>query len=102
MLRRLDTTVSGMRANEQLWLSMLRYQPLVRIVATMSTSSHLLNGSVRTTAKLLFPSLPRELMDRYKPGQMFQHQRALPKLPVPPLHQTLTKYITSVKVRVDT
>ncbi|KAL5484736.1 hypothetical protein EMCRGX_G021281 [Ephydatia muelleri] len=66
---------------------------LVRLAATMSTSQ-LLNGAA---SKLQFPALPKELVDRYKPGQMFQHQRALPKLPVPPLQQTLNKYITSVQ-----
>lgn len=63
----------------------------------MSTSQ-LLNGAAHTVSKLQFPALPRELMDRYKPGQMFQYQSVLPKLPVPPLQQTLAKYLTSVQV----
>lgn len=70
--------------------------PLVRLAAAMSTSSHL-SGTTSTTSKFQFPALPKELIDRYKPGQMYQYQKALPKLPVPPLQQTLTKYITSVE-----
>ena len=48
--------------------------------------------------KLQFPPLPQEWKDRYIPGQMFKYQASLPKLPVPPLHQTLHKYITSIEV----
>ena len=48
--------------------------------------------------KLQFPPLPQEWKDRYIPGQMFKYQASLPKLPVPPLHQTLHKYITSIQV----
>ena len=50
--------------------------------------------------KLQFPPLPQEWKDRYVPGQMFKYQASLPKLPVPPLHQTLHKYIASVEVHV--
>ena len=49
--------------------------------------------------KLQFPPLPQEWKDRYVPGQMYKYQASLPKLPVPPLQQTLHKYITSVEVR---
>ena len=48
--------------------------------------------------KLQFPPLPGEWKDRYVPGQMFKYQASLPKLPVPPLQQTLHKYIASVEV----
>ena len=48
--------------------------------------------------KLQFPPLPREWKDRYVPGQMFKYQASLPKLPVPPLQQTLHKYIASIEV----
>ena len=48
--------------------------------------------------KLQFPPLPQEWKDRYVPGQMYKYQVSLPKLPVPPLQQTLQKYITSVEV----
>ena len=45
-----------------------------------------------------FPQLPPEWEERFKPGQMYHNQASLPKLPVPPLQQTLQKYITSVQV----
>ena len=48
--------------------------------------------------KLQFPALPKEWEGKYIPGQMYQHQHSLPGLPVPPLQQTLQKYITSVEV----
>ena len=48
--------------------------------------------------KLQFPPLPQEWKERYVPGQMFKYQASLPKLPVPPLQQTLEKYIASVEV----
>jgi hypothetical protein len=51
--------------------------------------------------KLQFPPLPQEWKDRYVPGQMFKYQASLPKLPVPPLQQTLHKYIASVEVCIQ-
>ena len=51
--------------------------------------------------KLEFPPLPPELADKYKKGQMYKFDDKLMKLPVPPLQQTLEKYITSVEVRVN-
>ena len=48
--------------------------------------------------KLQFPPLPLEWKDRYVPRQMFKYQASLPKLPVPPLQQTLRKYIASAEV----
>ena len=48
--------------------------------------------------KLQFPPLPQEWKDRYVSGQMYKYQASLPKLPVPPLQQTLHKYITSIEV----
>ena len=50
--------------------------------------------------KLQFPPMPREWEERYVPGQMYKYQASHPKLPVPPLQQTLQKYITSVEVHV--
>ena len=49
--------------------------------------------------RLQFPLLPREWETKYVPGQMYKYQNALPKLPVPPLKQTLDKFISSVEVR---
>ncbi len=51
--------------------------------------------------RLQFPPLPPAWVDRYKPGQMYRNQESLPKLPVPPLQQTLKKYLTSVEVGVS-
>ena len=48
--------------------------------------------------RIQFPALPKEMEGRYVPGQMYKYQDSLPKLPVPPLQQTLQKYITSVEV----
>ena len=55
---------------------------------TRSTSSN----------RLQFPPLPREWETKYVPGQMYKYQNALPKLPVPPLKQTLDKFMSSVEV----
>ena len=49
-------------------------------------------------ARVAFPSLPRNLQAVYKRGQMLAHQDRVARLPVPPLQQTLTKYLTSVEV----
>ena len=48
--------------------------------------------------QLEFPHLPPEWRDRYKKGQMHRFRDQLMKLPVPPLQQTLEKYIASVEV----
>ena len=52
------------------------------------------DGAVRVQ----FPRLPPEWKERYKPGQMYRYQASLPKLPVPPLHQSLQNYIATVEV----
>ena len=58
-------------------------------------------GGGDAVAKLQFPPLPQEWEERYIQGQMFKYQASLPKLPVPPLQQTLQKYITSVEVHAQ-
>lgn len=50
--------------------------------------------------RLEFPHLPAEWGDKYKRGQMYKFNDKLMKLPVPPLQQTLQKYIASVEVIV--
>ena len=55
-------------------------------------------GGGDAVTKLQFPPLPQEWEGRYVPGQMYKYQASLPKLPVPPLQQTLQKYITSIQV----
>ena len=57
------------------------------------------HSSTISSARVAFPSLPRNLQAVYKRGQMLAHQDRVARLPVPPLQQTLTKYLTSVKVR---
>jgi carnitine O-acetyltransferase len=47
--------------------------------------------------KLQFPHLPAEWRDKYTRGQMFKYDDKLMRLPVPPLEQTLQKYIASVE-----
>ena len=49
--------------------------------------------------KVEFPVLPKEWQDKFVKGQMYKHQDSLPKLPVPPLQQTMKKYLAAVKVR---
>ncbi len=48
--------------------------------------------------KLQFPPLPKEWEGQYKVGQMFTQQDSLPRLPVPPLQQTLERYLKFVQV----
>ena len=71
--------------------------PLTKRTTTNQLSEITLSEGVNDL-KLQFPPLPQEWKDRYVPGQMFKYQASLPKLPVPPLHQTLHKYIASVEV----
>ena len=47
------------------------------------------------------PQLPKQLEGKYVRGQMYKYQDTLPKLPVPPLEQTLTKYIRGIKVGIN-
>ena len=54
--------------------------------------------SQRRRSKLEFPPLPKEWEGVYKPGQMYSEQDSLPHLPVPPLNQTLEKYLKCVQV----
>ena len=73
--------------------------PLTKRVTPHQSSGRSLSVGVGLDdLKLQFPPLPQEWKDRYVPGQMYKYQAALPKLPVPPLQQTLEKYITSIKV----
>ena len=44
------------------------------------------------------PSLPKQMEGKYVKGQMYKYQESLPKLPVPPLQQTLGKYLKGVQV----
>ena len=48
--------------------------------------------------KVQFPQLPKQWEKKYIPGQMYQYQKSLPKLPLPPLQQTLKKYINGIQV----
>ena len=50
--------------------------------------------------KVQMPHLPKQLEGKYVRGQMYKYQDTLPKLPVPPLEQTLTKYIREIKVGI--
>ena len=52
-------------------------------------------------ARVLFPTLPRKLQGTFKPGQMLTYQDRVAKLPVPPLQQTLDKYLKSVEVETQ-
>ena len=56
-------------------------------------------GQSKPSNRLQFPPLPREWETKYVPGQMYKYQNALPKLPVPPLKQTLDKFMSSIEVR---
>lgn len=51
-----------------------------------------------TTSNVQFPELPKEWEGKYVKGQMYKYQESIPHLPVPPLEQTLKKYITGVQV----
>jgi len=55
-------------------------------------------GSKAPGVKVQFPGLPKELQQKYVKGQMYKFQDSLPKLPVPPLQQTLSKYLAGIKV----
>lgn len=48
--------------------------------------------------KVQFPELPREWQGKYVKGEMYKYQDSLPKLPVPPLQQTLKKYLAAIRV----
>ena len=63
-------------------------------------SSHLHSRGAHSqvSGEVQFPQLPPEWKEKYKPGEMYRNQASLPRLPVPPLQQTLQKYITSVEV----
>ena len=74
--------------------------PTKRVTPNQLSGRSLSMGEGVDDLKLQFPPLPQEWKDRYVPGQMFKYQASLPKLPVPPLHQTLHKYIASVEVHV--
>ena len=52
-------------------------------------------------AKIQFPELPKEWEGKYVKGQMYKLQDSIPKLPVPPLDQTLKKYLAGVQVSVQ-
>ena len=58
---------------------------------------HATNGN--TNGYLVaFPALPQPLQQIYKPGQMYKYHSKLLKRPVPPLKQTLTKYLKTLDV----
>ena len=67
---------------------------LMRPAIASSTQSRAYSGGV----KLQFPPLPKEWEGYYKAGQMFAQQDSLPHLPVPPLQQTLERYLKFVQV----
>jgi hypothetical protein len=48
--------------------------------------------------RVQLPQLPKQLEGKFVRGQMYTRQDSLPKLPVPPLDQTLRKYITGIQV----
>ena len=76
--------------------------PTRKVPAHQLSATSALSGGERggLRPKLQFPVLPKELEGRYVPGQMYKYQDSLPKLPVPPLQQTLQKYITCMEVSV--
>ena len=48
--------------------------------------------------RIQLPQLPKQLDGKFVRGQMYTHQDSLPKLPVPPLEQTLRKYVKGIQV----
>ena len=48
--------------------------------------------------KVQYPQLPAAMKEKYRPGEMYRYQDSVPSLPVPPLQQTLSKYLLSVEV----
>ena len=64
----------------------------------MSTIQHTINEESGGKVKIQFPELPKEWEGRYVKGQMYKFQDSIPKLPVPPLDQTLEKYLAGVQV----
>ena len=80
------------------FLKVVRMPPTKRVTPNQLPGRSLSVGVGLDDVKLQFPPLPQEWKDRYVPGQMFKYQASLPKLPVPPLQQTLEKYITNIKV----
>ena len=83
---------TSMQALHVLCSAMSKSSPRVLV------SSPLHSRGAHGESRLQFPRLPPEWEERYKPGQMYRNQASIPKLPVPPLQQTLQKYITSVEV----
>lgn len=65
-----------------------------------SYSQRRVYSALRDNIKVQFPALPKVWEGIYKPGQMYVNQESLPKLPVPPLQQTLDKYLKCVEVRM--
>ncbi len=65
------------------------------------TSAAPLSRGYSDGPRLQFPPLPKEWVGHYKPGQMFSEQESLPHLPVPPLQQTLERYLDCVQVRLS-
>ena len=57
---------------------------------------HTSNGD--SSYPVAFPALAPLMKKIYKPGQMYSYQSKLLKRPVPPLQQTLTKYLKSLEV----
>ena len=49
-------------------------------------------------ASIQLPQLPKQLEGKFVRGQMYKHQDSLPRLPVPPLEQTLKKYVEGIQV----
>ena len=52
-------------------------------------------------ASIQLPQLPKQLEGKFVRGQMYKHQGSLPRLPVPPLEQTLRKYVEGIQVEVQ-
>ena len=82
------------------FLKAAQMPPTKRVTPNQLSGRTLSVGIGLDGPKLQFPPLPGEWKDRYVPGQMYKYQASIPKLPVPPLQQTLEKYITSIKVRI--
>ena len=58
--------------------------------------NHTSNGD--SSYPVAFPALPSPMKMMYKPGQMYSYRSKLLKRPVPPLQQTLKKYLKSLEV----
>ena len=78
-------------------LQVLLSAPIMPVaIARVSSGNAVSKGPEEV--KVQFPGLPKEMQQKYVKGQMYKFQDSLPKLPVPPLQQTLSKYLAGIKV----